>query len=486
MTNKRVASLLPLAICSTFFSGYNLPFLSGAPCWAAASPTEPQKQTTININGFEIKRPLIPVTADFLLNNGLRVVLSEDHSVPVASVVLIYDVGARNERKGRSGFAHLFEHMMFEGSENIGKTEHFKYIESAGGAVNASTHPDFTNYFDKVPSNQLELALWLESDRMRSLKVTQANFQNQLETVKEEKRSRIDNQPYIPAELQMEELSFDNWANAHPVIGSFEDLEASSIQDIRQFFKINYAPNNAVLAIVGDINPAATRKLVEKYFGTIPRQPQPPRADVSEPPRTKPKYLKLEDKHAQLPGFWMTWKAPPRREGDYYAIGIIEKLLSAGTSSRLYQRMIKGDQIALVSNASYGERRGPALFETFVIFKPPATAEKAREVLWSELEKLKTTPVSKDELDKAKNQLLRDLFSSNSGSSMQRSLGRAEQLAEYTSFFGKPGYFDEDIERYLKVTPQDIQKAAQKLFTKESATVVDVVPSAKKEGEQKK
>src|SRR5207253_6024362 len=217
------------------------------------------------------KKPLIPITKDFTLPNGLRVVMSEDHSVPVASVAIVYDVGARNEVKGRSGFAHLFEHMMFEGSENVGKTEHFKYIESAGGSVNASTHADFTNYYDKVPSNQLDLALWLESDRMRSLKVTQENFENQLATVKEEKRSRIDNQPYTPATLRFGEILFDNWANAHPVIGSFEDLDASSVEDIRQFFKTYYAPNNAVMAIVGDFNADTVQKQIEKYFSEIPK-----------------------------------------------------------------------------------------------------------------------------------------------------------------------------------------------------------------------
>src|SRR5277367_3326066 len=208
----------------------------------------------VPIRAADFKSPLIPVSKDFKLANGLRVVISEDHSVPVAALAIVYDVGARNERKGRSGFAHLFEHMMFEGSENVGKTEHFKYVESAGGTLNASTHADFTNYFEKLPSNQIELALWLESDRIRSLKVTEENFQNQLETVKEEKRLRIDNEPYGLASIKMEELLFDNWANGHPVIGDFKDLESSTIGDVRKFFKTYYAPNNAVMAIVGDFN----------------------------------------------------------------------------------------------------------------------------------------------------------------------------------------------------------------------------------------
>ncbi len=423
----------------------------------------------------DFKSPLIPVTKDFKLANGLRCLISEDHSAPVASIAIVYDVGARNERKGRSGFAHLFEHMMFEGSENVAKTEHFKYVESAGGSLNASTHPDFTNYFEKLPSNQIEVALWLESDRMRSLKVTPENFENQLQTVKEEKRSRIDNQPYIPASIKMEELLFDNWANAHAVIGTFDDLEASSVEDIRKFFKTYYAPNNATVAIVGDVDAGQMEKLVHRYFDTIPSQPAPSKPDVEEGP-AKPKYLKVEDKHAQAPAFWVSWKAPARREPDYYTLGVIEKLLSAGESSRLYQRLVKGDQNALKVDAGYDERRGPGAFESFVVVKPDSTPEKARETLWNELDKLKTDPISDVELEKAKNQILRQLFSSGSSISLQRSLGRAEQLAEYTSFYGNPAALDEDIKAYLKVTPADVQRVAKKIFTREGATVVDVEP----------
>jgi predicted Zn-dependent peptidase len=424
----------------------------------------------------EFKSPLIPVTKDFKLPNGLRVIFSVDHSTPVAALAIVYDVGARNEKKGRSGFAHLFEHMMFEGSENVGKTEHFKYIESAGGSLNASTHPDFTNYFEKLPSNQIELALWLESDRMRSLKVTPENFENQLQTVKEEKRSRIDNQPYVPASIKMEELLFDNWANAHPTIGTFDDLEASSIDDIRHFFHTYYAPNNAVMAIVGDFDANEMEKLVRKYFASIPSQPLPGKPDVVEPAQTKGKYLKVADQHAKAPAFWVSWKAPARREPDYYALGIIQKLLSAGDSSRLFQRMVKGDQNALKIDVGYDERRGPSALETFVVVKPGFTPEQVRETLWSELEKLKTTPVSGEELEKAKNQILHDLFASSSYESLQRSLGRAELLAEYACFFGDPSLIDKDLEAYMNVSAADVQRVAAKVLTKSGATIVDVYP----------
>jgi zinc protease len=427
------------------------------------------------------KSPLIPVSKDFRLSNGLRVMISEDHSVPVVALAIVYDVGARNEVKKRSGFAHLFEHMMFEGSENVAKTEHFKYVEAAGGLLNASTHEDFTNYFEKLPSNQIELALWLESDRMRSLKVTPENFENQLQAVKEEKRAHFDNQPYVPAAIKLEETLFDNWINSHPVIGYFEDLEASSIDDVKQFFRTYYAPNNATMAIVGDVDPAQMERLVSRYFGSIPAQPTPPKPDVTEPLQTKAKYIKVEDQYAEKPAFWLSWKAPARRDSDYYALGIIEKLLSTGDSSRLYQRMVKGDQIALKVEASYEERRGPSAFETFVIYKPATTAEEARKVLWSEIEKLKTDTVSQDELVKAQNQILRSLFASGSELSLQRSLARAELLAEYGCFYGDPSLIDKDVAAYLSVTPDDVKRVASKIFTQDGATVLDVVPAPKKE-----
>lgn len=420
------------------------------------------------------QKPLISVTRDFTLPNGLRVLLSEDHSVPVAALAIVYDVGARDERKGRSGFAHFFEHMMFQGSENVGKMDHFKYVEGAGGTLNASTHPDFTNYFEKVPSNQIELALWLESDRMRSLKVTPENFKNQLETVKEEKRQSIDNQPYMPAAIKLEETLFDNWANAHPVIGSFEDLDAADVSDIKSFFKTYYAPNNAVMAIVGDFDAANMQKMVEKYFSSIPKVAQPPKPDVTEAPAKGPKTVKVVDAHAKLPGFWMGWKAPHRRDPDTFALTILEKILASGDSSRLYQRMIKGDQVAIQADAGYDVRRGPSAFEAFIVYKPENSPQKVKDIFWSELEKLQKEPVTAEELEKARNQVLRKYFSSGGYTSLQRSIGRAELLAEYTLFYGDPKIMDEDLDAVLKVTPADIQRVAKKYFDKNTVTTVDI------------
>src|SRR4051794_38200290 len=226
--------------------------------------------------------PRTPIE-QYSLDNGLRVVLSRDTAMPVVSVVVYYDVGSRNERLGRTGFAHLFEHMMFQGSENVPKAGHFQYVFNNGGTMNGTTSTERTNYFETLPSSQLPLALWLESDRMRSLKVTQENLDNQREAVKEEKRLSYDNRPYSNAFLRLNELVYKNHRNAHSTIGSMEDLDAATVEDVQEFFRVYYAPNNAVLTIAGDFDSDEARALVEKYFGTIPSQPAPPPVDVSEP-----------------------------------------------------------------------------------------------------------------------------------------------------------------------------------------------------------
>src|SRR5437667_12711843 len=207
---------------------------------------------------------------EYTLANGLRVVLNKDEAIPVVSVAVYYNVGSRNERPGRTGFAHLFEHMMFQGSANVPKAGHFQYIMKAGGTMNGTTSSERTNYFETLPANQLPLALWLESDRMRSLSVTQENLDNQREAVKEEKRLRYDNQPYVNGFLRLFEMSFKNPANAHSTIGSMEDLDAATVRDVQEFFRIYYAPNNAVLSVVGDFDRAQLGSMIEKYFTTIP------------------------------------------------------------------------------------------------------------------------------------------------------------------------------------------------------------------------
>jgi|AGTN01.2.fsa_nt_gi Predicted Zn-dependent peptidases len=443
------------------------------PALAEDAKTEP-----VSAPELKIPKPIIPVTKEFTLENGLRVLVSEDHSVPVSAAVLIYDVGARDEKQGKSGFAHLFEHMMFEGSRYVPKGAFFKYVQSAGGQLNASTHPDFTDYYESLPSNQIPLSFWLESDRMRSLAVTDETFKNQQETVKEEKRLRIDNQPYMPAALQTEELIFDNWTNKHPVIGYLEDLNAATTEDVKKFFNTYYAPNNCTMAVVGDVDSAEIEKLVRKYFASIPKQPEvPTRPDTAEPRQEKPKYLKVVDKHAKLPAFWMAWKAPARRDPDSFVMNLIQNLLTGGTSSRLYQKLIKVEQIAVQVSSSYDERRGPSEMDFFAVLKPGVSAEKVRQSIIDELNKLKKEPILDSELQKTKNQTAASYFASGGPYSLQKSLGRAEMLAQYAAFYKDPSLIDKDLESYLAVTKADIQRVAEKYFFPEGVTVVDVVPA---------
>lgn len=428
----------------------------------------------------KIKTPLIPVTKDVRLKNGLRVIVCEDHSAPVASMCIIYDVGSRDEVKGKSGFAHLFEHMMFEGSANAPKGSFFKYVQASGGSLNASTHNDFTDYYEVLPSNQIEIAMWLESDRMKSLAVTEKNFENQLQAVKEEKRLRIDNKPYVPAELKLEENIFDNWNNAHPVIGYFEDLESTNVATVKEFFDTYYMPANAVLVVAGDVDANNIEALAKKYFETIISKQAKAikRPDLTEPVQTKPKYLEVKDSHAKLPAFWMAWKAPKRRDKDSLVLNIIQNMLSTGTSSRLYQRMVKDDQVALSVDGSYEERRGPSQINFFVLYKPNQNKENVRKILLEEINKLKTGLVSDVELQKAKNLILSMYFSSGSHYSLQKSLGRAETVAQYASFYGDPSLFDKDLATYLAITPEDVQRVAKSVFSENGITIVDVTPDA--------
>jgi zinc protease len=415
--------------------------------------------------------------SQFKLDNGLRVVLSVDHSAPVVAVAVYYDVGSRNEVKGRTGFAHLFEHMMFQGSENVRKAEHFKYIESNGGVMNAATHADFTNYYELLPSNQLALALWLESDRMRTLKVTARNLTNQKEAVKEEKRLSYDNQAYWPALLKMDEMVFRNWANAHSTIGSMQDLDAATVRDVGKFFSTYYAPNNAVLTIAGDIDVREAEALVRKYFSSIPRQTPPPAVDVSEPFEVAERKAVIDDVHAQMPALSIAWKIPARRSLDFYAIALLKSILCDGESARLYQKLVKERAMSLEVQGTLEARRGPGQVALLTIRKPEAKAEEVQRIIEAEVERIKTEGVDADELLKVKNQYRLDRFVSGSEgeyTSLQTPLGRALALAEFTMFDGDPSLINTELERYLSVTAEQIRDVARRYFVPANTAVLDI------------
>jgi predicted Zn-dependent peptidase len=415
--------------------------------------------------------PHIPIE-QFTLANGLRVVLSEDHSVPVVSVCVYYDVGSRNERTGRTGFAHLFEHMMFQGSENVPKAAHFQYIFNSGGTMNGTTSSERTNYYETLPANQLPLALWLESDRMRSLKVTQENLDNQRNAVQEEKRLNYDNRPYSNAYLRLNELIYRNPANAHSTIGSMQDLDDATIEDIREFFRIYYAPNNAVLVICGDFDQREARALVEKYFATIPRQPVPPPVDVSEPLEVAAPAETYPDPFAQLPALMLGWKAPARRSTDAYALTLASELLLEGESSRLYQKLVKGDESVVAVQGGIGERRGPSSLYLFAIPKPGRTTEEIRRTVTDEIARLAAEGPSAEEMEKLRNSLLNDAVRGR-----QTTMYRAQRLAEYTLYDGDPHLVNTEIEHYLGVTPEQIKEAVARYLHTNNHALIEIIPA---------
>jgi zinc protease len=417
-----------------------------------------------------------PIKIDkFTLENGLRVILNEDNSAPVVSVAVYYDVGARNERKGRDGFAHLFEHMMFQGSENVPKAGHFTHISRAGGTMNGTTGSQRTNYYETLPANQLPLALWLESDRMKSLSVTQENLENQRAVVIEEKRQRYDNQPYGQVFDLLAEMVFVNFANSHSTIGSVEDLNAATLDDVKDFFRIYYAPNNAVLTVSGSFDTADTKELITKYFATIPSQPMPPEIDVSEPEEVALRHKSWEDKLAPLPAFLIGWKIPARRTKDYYAIYLAGKLLYDGESSRLYQKLVKGDESVLQLFGFTDDRRGPSMATIGAIPKPDQDVKQIRKVIFDEIESIATNGVSPEEMNKLRNQLTNDEVRSR-----QSSLGRARQLAEYTLYDNQPELANTEIEQYFAITAAEIQTAVNRYLKTENRSELDVVPTEKK------
>jgi predicted Zn-dependent peptidase len=415
--------------------------------------------------------PRVPIER-FALENGLRVVLSEDHSVPVVSVAVYYDVGSRNEREGRTGFAHLFEHMMFQGSENVPKAAHFQYIFNNGGTMNGTTSSERTNYYETLPSHQLPLALWLESDRMRSLKVTQENLDNQRNAVQEEKRLTYDNRPYSNAFLRLNELIFKNPANAHSTIGSMEDLDAASVEDVQEFFRIYYAPNNAVVAIVGDFDRSEARALVEKYFATIPAQPAPPTVDVSEPAGVAERFESYPDRFAQLPALMLGWKAPVRRTPEYYALTLASDLLLEGESSRLYQKLVKGDESVVAVQGGMGERRGPSSLYLFAIPKPGKTTEEIRRTIQDEIKRLAEEGPAPEEMEKLRNNLL-----NNAVRGRQSTMYRAQMLAEYALYDDDPDLFNRELESYLRLTREEIRDAAARYLLTDNFALIEVVPS---------
>ncbi|MCS7314011.1 MAG: pitrilysin family protein [Bryobacterales bacterium] len=413
------------------------------------------------------------------LANGLRLLLSPQPGAPVATIYLIYRVGARAEPPGRSGFAHLFEHMMFQGSENAPKGLHFRLVESNGGTLNGSTHPDYTDYFEVLPSNKLALGLWLEADRMRGLAITEENLANQKEAVKQERRLSFDNQPYNTALVEhWPRLAFRNWANAHSLIGSYEDLEAATVADVEAFFRTYYAPNNAVLAIAGAFDPAEALRLVEEYFGDIPQQPQPPQPDLAEPEQTEPRREVYYDRLARVPAVVIGYPGPPRRSPDYYALTMLDIVLTGGESSRFYQNLVKGRCSVIQYEANLGwpfagptDYLDPGRYAMFMLHHPEFTGDQIRAQVEEEIARIQNDGVPETELERA-----RAFLRSGRLRQLESSRARAMLLGQYELFDGDPELLNRELEILCEVSARQIQQAAQRYLVRRGQCVLEIVP----------
>lgn len=418
------------------------------------------------------------------LANGMRIILAPDHAVPVTTLSIIYDVGGRHEHPGRSGFAHLFEHLMFVGSAHVPKGDFDRLLESYGGDNNAETHQDYTIYYEEMPSNALPIALWLEADRLSALKITKETRENQISVVKEEKRIRIDNEPYGSAlNDEISARSFKNWQNSHSSMGSFKDLEAVSSKDVRNFFNDYYAPSNAVLAVVGDFEPAQVMAWIQGYFGWIPNRGKVVPVDTKEPAGFSFSSSTLNDVHANLPAVILTWKGLPQRRAspDFYALALLSQILFNGKSSRLYLSLVKDKQVAVsvdgglgFPEADFSDFKAPWLFTAFVIYKEGKTAAQIQSLIEEAVSDIARNGVSQEELDRIKTK-----FRSNWIRSSQTALGRAQTLLKAALLDGDPEIVNGELDRYMAVKAAEVQDAAAKYFQRDRQMLLDVKPGAK-------
>ena len=414
-------------------------------------------------------------TESYTLPNGLSVVLAEDHSAQVVAVDVWYDVGSRNERRGRSGFAHLFEHMMFQGSENVRKGDHMSLLQRAGGSLNGSTTEDRTNYYQAVPSNRLNLALWLEADRMRSLAVTDTNLNNQREAVKEERRLRVDNPPYMKVIFEETYGAFDStscFAYAHSIIGSMDDLNAGKTADVKEFFDLYYAPNNATLVVTGDFQPAEAKQLIEQYFGGIRRGQAPPPVQCDQPFNTGQKRKHVLDRNANLPAVVHVYRVPAYDDADMPALELLQTILGQGESSRLNRVLARDTKAAAAAQAMlnpFGPRRGPGIFLFFTIANQGVALDSLDKLLAGEIAKVSAQGVTGAELTKAQNSYRAGLILSR-----QTAMSTAEALHSAKMFLGSPDAVNTQLARVMRVTADDIRRVAAKYLRPDNSYVLTV------------
>lgn len=419
----------------------------------------------------------------YTLPNGLKVVLSPDRTAPTATVAVYYNVGFRNEPRNRTGYAHLFEHLMFQGSQNLGKMEFIQLVQKNGGILNGSTRFDFTNYFEVVPSHKLETMLWAEADRMRGLAITPASLKNQQEVVKSEVRVNVLNQPYggFPW-LDMPQYANKNWNNAHNFYGDLKDLDAATLQDAQAFFKTFYAPNNAALAVVGDFEPAEAKAWVEKYFGNIAAAPQPAKPDITEPRQEQEQRFSKDDKLATKPALAFAYHMPERNTPEYYALILLDQILLQGKDARLYQALVQ--RRGYTDNVSGGinylgnafNYAGPMLWMGNLTYDTTVSADSVVRVLDQEISRLNQSGISQSTLDLAVVKLRSNLYDQLSGSD---NFGRADMLASFALFDNNPARINELEAEFHKVTPDIMQRTIREYLRPTNRTILTINPLAK-------
>lgn len=416
----------------------------------------------------------------YKLPNGLRVVLSEDHSVPIATVGVYYNIGFRLEPKERTGFAHLFEHLMFQGSKNLAKGQFFKLVQGLGGQLNGSTRFDFTNYHEAFPSNALETMLWAEADRMRSLDITQENLVNQQGVVKEEVKVNVLNQPYggFPW-LQLPQYANQNWYNAHNFYGDLQHIDAATLAEAQAFFNTYYVPNNAVLVVSGDFDPAQTKQWIDQNFANIPARPLPPMPDISEPRQTVEKRASLKDALAPRPALAVGYHVPPRWTPEHFAFGLIDEILLQGEASRLHRDLVQkrgytdsvSGGINLLGNMfNYS---GPMLWSASLVHDASTSEAQILAAIDENIERLRTEPVTAEELDRARRTIRSQLYDIV-GSSTR--LGLVDLLACLALFDDDPARINRLEAEFAKVTPELVLRTAQEYLRRDNRTVLVIEP----------
>jgi zinc protease len=406
------------------------------------------------------------------LDNGLRVVLHPDRTAPTVAVCVVYDVGSRNEERGRSGFAHLFEHMMFQGSTNVPRGEHFKLVTSHGGVLNGTTSSDRTTYYQMLPSSELALGLWLEADRMKSLDVSQENLDNQRAVVKEEYRMRILNAAYAPAQIRLQELVYQGyWPYEHAPIGTMRDLDAAELGWVRAFHAAHYVPDNAVLALAGDFDPDEALALARRYFGDARRGPAPKLALPKVPETPRQRHAVLEDAHAKLPALLAGWLVPASGEADHYALELAAMLLGDGESSRLHRALVRERALAIEAEADLAGHRGPDMFAVVVKLAKDAKVPAALKLVESQIDDVARLGPSEADMTKLKNRIRARFLLG-----LQSNIARAQALARFELDRGDADLLNRELDRYLAVTRADIKRVVAKYLAPDRRSLVEVKP----------